>query len=242
MELKDVAGYEGLYAVSDDGRVWSSRAERWLRPHVNHSGYLKVGLNRDGRTLNRFVHRLVCAAFHGEPPDESYQVDHINADHRDNRAENLRWVTGDENHHHAVERGLASERRPIVAFNRAGDVLRFHSIASAVRSGFTQARECLACDDMTSNDYAFVFESEWPDTDRDAYFDRLDKMRAGIIPGAPKRKRKGKIAVRGTSILNGSVIEFSSCNAAAKAGFEGVWQCLNGRQKTCKGRIWEEIE
>lgn len=242
MELRDVVGYEELYSVSDDGRVWSKRSGRWLRPHVNHSGYLKVGLNIGARTLNRFVHRLVCEAFHSTPPSPDYQVDHINADHADNRPANLRWVTGDENVQYAVDCGLAQAKRPVVGFNRAGDVRHYGSIAAAEREGFSNVRASLESDDYLCGGYAFVGADEWPGIDPAAYFQRVDDLRSGAIPGAPKRKRKGKIAVRGRSLKNGKVIEFPSCNAAAKAGYDGVWKCINGRQKTCCGRVWEEVE
>lgn len=241
MEMRDVAGYEELYAVSDDGRVWSKRSGRWLVPHVNHSGYLKVGLNLGGRTRNRFVHRLVCEAFHGPPPSPDHQVDHVNADHVDNRAGNLRWVTGEENLRLAVDCGLGSPSRAVVGFNREGDVRRFPSIASAVKQGFPTVRESLASEDYLSNGYAFVPADEWPGIDCDAYFARLDELRANTAPGAPKRKRKGKIAVRGKSLENGRVVEFPSCSAAARAGYAGVWRCIAGKQKTCGGRTWEEV-
>ncbi len=49
------------------------------------------------RTSNHWVHRLVCRAFHGDPPREGMVVDHINGVTTDNRAENLRWLTNREN-------------------------------------------------------------------------------------------------------------------------------------------------
>jgi len=55
----------------------------------NSTGYMNIG--------NHVVHRVVAAAFHGERPSEKHIVDHIDTNRRNNRAENLRWVTRLEN-------------------------------------------------------------------------------------------------------------------------------------------------
>lgn len=51
----------------------------------------------DGKLKTIYVHRLVCKTFNGEPPTPSHQVNHINENRFDNRAENLEWVTAYEN-------------------------------------------------------------------------------------------------------------------------------------------------
>lgn len=92
-----VVGYDGLYEVSADGAVWSSRKRRWLKPYVTpHNGYLRVTLQRGGEKRGRYVHRIVCEAFHGPCP-RGHQVAHRNGNRTDNRAENLRWLTPRQN-------------------------------------------------------------------------------------------------------------------------------------------------
>lgn len=103
---KDVEGYEGLYQVSNRGRVMrvaggmGATPGRILRPGKTTAGYLQVSLCRDRRRKRISVHRLVAIAFLGPAP-KGCEVNHKNGDKADNRAENLEWVTRSENHAHA---------------------------------------------------------------------------------------------------------------------------------------------
>ncbi|EGJ5878848.1 endodeoxyribonuclease [Salmonella enterica] len=111
---KDIAGYEGKYSVTTDGRVYShSRVDacgrlqkgRWLKP-VNHSdGYLYVNLRDKGTLKKHYIHRVVAAAFI-DNPNSLPQVNHINGIKSDNRVDNLEWVTPSQNMLHAHESGL----------------------------------------------------------------------------------------------------------------------------------------
>ena len=105
---KDVQGYEGLYQVSNLGRVKSLgrfvdklkchywQEEKILKPRKNHYGYLRFNLYKDGKTKTFSVHRLVAVAFIPNPENKP-QIDHINADKTNNTVNNLRWVTCKEN-------------------------------------------------------------------------------------------------------------------------------------------------
>lgn len=106
-----IEGYEGLYEVSSKGHVYSvvqtnSRRKRKLKPMVNTGGYLRVNLYNDkGESTKYYVHRLVAAAFHGQP-DENEVVNHIDANKSNNAVENLQWCTQAENIEHSFENGL----------------------------------------------------------------------------------------------------------------------------------------
>ena len=107
---KPVLGYEGLYDVSNLGRVRNmarrsgTKPLRILKQEPMHRGYLCVPLSGKGiRKLCR-VHRLVMAAFVGPSPDGKH-VNHINGDKRDNRLENLEYLTASENTAHAMKIG-----------------------------------------------------------------------------------------------------------------------------------------
>jgi len=90
-EWKEVPGFPD-YEVSDQGRV---RRRPMQKSRTAHR-YERVSLMKDGKTHYRYVHRIVCEAFHGADPGGA-QVAHGNGDSFDNRAENLRWATPKEN-------------------------------------------------------------------------------------------------------------------------------------------------
>ena len=86
---KPIPGYDGMYDVSSEGRVWSHRTNKILKPLDNGRGYKTVNLGYNNRHL---IHRLVCMTFIQNPdPEHLTEVNHINEDKGDNRSCNLEW-------------------------------------------------------------------------------------------------------------------------------------------------------
>lgn len=94
--MKDIKGYEGLYAITSCGKVWSYRKQKFLRGYDNKHGYLYVNLYKDGKGVHRKIHRLVAEAYLDNPEGKP-QVDHIDGCRTHNWLSNLRWTTGKEN-------------------------------------------------------------------------------------------------------------------------------------------------
>lgn len=111
---RPVAGYEGLYEVSEQGSVRSLPRQagkyhikgRLLKQFQNRAGYLCVCLSKEGEQTTVAVHRLVASAFVPNPEGKE-TVNHINEDKGDNRACNLEWLTLRENLRH----GTRAERQ-----------------------------------------------------------------------------------------------------------------------------------
>jgi hypothetical protein len=102
---RDVPGYEGLYQVSDCGRVRSfHRGGRVLRVCPNSTGRLGLVLCLNGSQRSFQVHRLVMAAFVGPCPD-GMEVCHNDGNHLNNRLENLRYGTRSDNQYDRVKHG-----------------------------------------------------------------------------------------------------------------------------------------
>lgn len=94
---KPIQGYEGIYDVSNYGRVrshdyYKKGVTQILQTQATKGYYVKVGLRKDGQKRYYRVHRLVAIAFLPPPQEGQTQVEHLNCDKRDNRVENLRWT------------------------------------------------------------------------------------------------------------------------------------------------------
>lgn len=111
---KDIEGYEGLYQISNLGRVkslpktwWNgqcniTQAEKILSQTLDPKGYLKVTLCKNTIHKTHRVHRLIAFAFVPNPCNKE-QVNHKNGIKTDNSINNLEWVTHQENCQHAQD-------------------------------------------------------------------------------------------------------------------------------------------
>lgn len=90
---KDIDGYDGLYQVSDFGRVRSLKfgKTRIRIPRTDRCGYLQVGLCKDGKEIKFRVHRLVANAFIPNDDESKTIINHRNEVKTDNRVDNLEW-------------------------------------------------------------------------------------------------------------------------------------------------------
>lgn len=99
MKWKPIKYYEGLYLISDKGKVYSIKSQKVLAKRYNTMGYLHVALYRNGERQDRLVHRLVANHFLDRVPGKTV-VNHKNGRKLDNSKDNLEWATPQENTQH----------------------------------------------------------------------------------------------------------------------------------------------
>ena len=94
-QWRDIKGYEGMYQVSDLGRVRSKKYGYWrvLKSGKNPNGYLKIVLFKDGDRKQSYVHRLVADAFIENTDESKTIINHINECKSDNRVSNIEYCT-----------------------------------------------------------------------------------------------------------------------------------------------------
>lgn len=112
---REIPGYEGLYAVSDMGRVKNSRSGKILAPVVKSSGYLAVCLSKDGQHKLKTIHRLVLLAFVGPCPPGMETRHFPDHDKKNNRLDNLQWGNAQENADDRKARNRVPEPNPGIA-------------------------------------------------------------------------------------------------------------------------------
>lgn len=144
---KDITGYEGLYQVSNYGRVRSldrtvvnkhgkiqSFKGKILSQGNNGKNYMHVNLWEDGKSKQYYVHRLVAETFIGYIP-EGYAVNHLDFDTTNNELSNLEIVTYSENNNYSSEAGRYANRggtKVEILYNDASRVI-YNSIIEAAK-------------------------------------------------------------------------------------------------------------
>ena len=147
--MKDIKNYEGLYAVTSCGKVWSYRRKKFLTPAADKKGYLFVRLCKDGNCKNYKIHRLVAKAYLPNP-DNLPQVDHIDGNKTHNYLNNLQWITNRDN----VRKG---RNKPILQFDLDGNFIREWECASDVGRE-VQSHICACAKGKLSTAYGYVWK------------------------------------------------------------------------------------
>jgi hypothetical protein len=119
---KDLVGFEGYYEVSNLGNVKRKKnktiykdgriayfSETVLKKATTKRGYEMVYLSVKSKKHSKLVHRLIANTFIPNPLNKK-TVNHIDCDKKNNRVDNLEWLTNKENIKHAFDNGLFKER------------------------------------------------------------------------------------------------------------------------------------
>lgn len=223
-EWKIIPDYPN-YAACSTGQIANLKTGK-LRKFSNHKGYRQCMVRKDGKKYNRFVHRLVANAFLPKP-NEDQIIDHINGIRNDNRPENLRWCTVDENLHFPLAvKNRDHLRKPCSQYDLHGKYIKsFNSIFEAsenLKLSSGSIYNCCVNKKLTCGGFQWRFGGNTNDID-------------------PVRENKRNIKVAQYDEDNNLIKVYSSCNNAAKnTGLtqQVINECVNGKRKTPYGGFW----
>lgn len=144
MKFRDYYNYE----VFDDGRIYSYKSEKFLKPITMKDGYQRVCLSdNEGKQKMYYLHRVVWESVTGEPIPPSMQCNHISEDKTDNRFCNINLMTCKENINWGsrTERMIKTKSKQVGAFKNGELVMVFTSTTEAGRNGFHQGNVAACC-------------------------------------------------------------------------------------------------
>ena len=234
---KDIQGYEGLYQVSNLGRVKSLyKGGTILKGSVNNRGYHIVMLYKGGKYKHFLIHRLVAQAFISNP-QKLPQVNHKDEDKSNNSVSNLEWCTNIYNnlYHDKAKRVGVKEGKPVAQYTLSGKLVRvWKSSHEAERIGYHARHigECCSGKIQTHQGYMwrFVLGDEAPAT-IDPYIKKRFTNRADLSKPV------------GQYDLNGNLIKiWPSRHEAKRSGFDDAsisYHLKNG--KPYKGYFWKQM-
>ena len=194
MEIwKDILGHEGVYQISNQGRVKSLERkqtdskgrvvhykEKMLKPRPNSNGYLRVTLKTNGASERWFVHRLVAIHFVQNTNPTIYTVvNHLDSNYLNNRYDNLEWTTVRGNLQHAHQNGRmqrtsewlmhlreAKEKigSPVIGMNqKTGEIVCFICLNDCEKAGFQPSCVCNCCKGKRKTHKGFKWMYATPD-------------------------------------------------------------------------------
>lgn len=243
-EWRPVVGYEGLYFVSNKGRIWSAHYKRVMRIVVDRRNRCTIGLRKDGKAVGKIPARLVATAFIREPmPGE--QVNHIDENPLNNCVENLEWCDSKYNCNYGTRNQRIKEKlnMAVMQYTLDGEYIAsfvsLHEAADAI--GADAGHICDCC----NGNRAYAYGYYWRYVD-DALYKRavaaLEEKQA-----ASRKSRADKFAVKALNVvqlsLDGEFIQVHQSTklaAMAVGGFtSGIINCCNGKSLTAAGYKWK---
>ena len=159
---KDVIGYEGLYQVSNLGRVKSLAKiaknkygefmlkDRIMKTHIKLDGYRSVTFVKNGKVKLHSVHRLVAKAFVPNP-NNYHEVNHIDEDKTNSRFDNLEWCNRlyNVNYGTGIERRIESRRKnnlKILQLDETGTIIKeWNDLNEIIDNGYSKTGVWKCC-------------------------------------------------------------------------------------------------
>ena len=145
-EWYDVLGYEGLYEITETGKVRNCKTGTQLSGNINSHGYVVVSLTKNGKKKDCKLHRLLAITFIPNPYDYDC-VNHKDGDKLNNSIDNLEWCTKGYNNRHAREvLQVSTAPKPVYQSTMTGEfVALWATIGQAAKYAGGSTRCLVAC-------------------------------------------------------------------------------------------------
>lgn len=164
---KTVDGYEGLYEVSNQGKIRSlmhngkKRKEPYImNPHIQKNGYAYVGLWKDGKARVFRFHRVVAKSFIPNPNNLPC-VNHIDENKANNKVSNLEWCTIKYNDNYGTKNKRTSMKKsiPVGKYDENGNLLKkYYGLNEAARQeGLSVGNICEVCNGRRKHTGGYIW-------------------------------------------------------------------------------------
>ncbi|MEE3439923.1 NUMOD4 domain-containing protein [Ruminococcus sp.] len=155
----DIPNYEGLYQVSNLGRV--RRNGKILRPFKNEKGYLRIDLYKNGTKRTARVHRLVAHSFIPNPQNLP-EINHKDEDKTNNAVGNLEWCDAQYNNNYGTrtKRSAESHQKPILQFDKKGNFIAEYksTIEASNKLNISQGNICNCCSGIRKSAGGYIWK------------------------------------------------------------------------------------
>lgn len=184
--MKDIKGYEGLYAITSCGKVWSYRNNRFLCPIYNEQGYLLVDLCKDGEKKRTRIHRLVAEAYIPNP-DNLPEVNHKDEVKSNNCVSNLEWCNTKYNSNYGTAKQRTAKKLGKTVYCVELDKIFISQSDAARELGICLSQISSVCNGKreTAKGYHFLFCNDKEDA--------LKKISEGALKKVTSKKQVGEI-------------------------------------------------
>ena len=102
-----IDGIETQYQINENGEIYNTKTNNFLKGHIENTGYVSVNLNINGIKKKYSLHRLMADTFLDNPNNLPI-VNHIDGDKTNNKLENLEWANQSQNRYHAIQTGISN--------------------------------------------------------------------------------------------------------------------------------------
>lgn len=161
--MEDIKGYEGLYAITSCGKVWSYKRKIFLKPTITGDGYCRVSLCKNGKSKNYYIHRLVAEAYIPNPEGKP-QINHLSEIKTDNYINNLEWATAKENSNYGSRNKRATTKRansvPVFCLELNKTFKSMRAAARAIGKHHSSIMRCITGQTQTCGGYHFMLLEE----------------------------------------------------------------------------------